>query len=552
MLTQMYVKDFVLIDNMNIEFANGMSAFTGETGAGKSLLIDAIGILRGDRINASMVKQGKEKAIIEGVFTLAKEHPARITLQNAGYEIEDDMLIIQREFTKDGKSVSRMNHRTTTVSLIKEVLASLIDIHSQHDSQYLLNTKYHLSLLDSYCNEPSLCEEVTQLYQVYHHAKKELEDALRNDYNEDDLDMLTYQLNEIDEANIQPNELEELEEEQRKLMAFEKTSTNLHQVIELLNGDQGANPNLFEACRQLEPLHEDQELIDAHDKLLELYYMLEEQYTSLYSYLDAMEYDEARANEISERIFLIHKILRKYGGDLAHVKTKRDDLEKKIDSILHRADFVKKMEKQQEKTYQAFYEKAKLLQKQRMQKAKELEVHIVQQLRDLHLENAQFHINFHTIEGNAHGIDTVEFLISMNKGESLKPLQTTASGGELSRLMLGLKTIFTRLQGIETVIFDEIDTGVSGSVAFAIGQKMKQLSAATQVFCVTHLSQVAACAKHHYLVEKHQDTASTSTSIRELDEKERIAQLALIASDSTSTMALSAARELYEKARSTK
>lgn len=549
MLTQMYVKDFVLIDNMNIEFADGMSAFTGETGAGKSLLIDAIGILRGDRINASMVKQGKEKAVIEGVFTLSPTHPARQVLEEAGYDMEEDTLIIQREFTKDGKSVSRMNHRTTTVSLIREVLSCMIDIHSQHDSQYLLNTKYHLSLLDSYCGKSALFDEVATSYQTYHKAKQELEDALRNDYNEDDLDMLTYQLNEIDEAAIQDGELEELEEEQRKLMAFEKTSANLHQVVELLNGDQGANPNLFEACRQLEPLSEDQILIDAHDKLIELYYSLEEQYTTIFSYLDAMEYDEARANEISERIFLIHKILRKYGGDLDSVARKRADLEKKIDSILHRADFVKKMEQLQKTTYAAFLEKAQKVHELRIQKAKELEEHIVVQLRDLHLENAQFHIEFHAIDGNPHGIDQVEFLISMNKGEALKPLQTTASGGELSRLMLGLKTIFTKLQKIETVIFDEIDTGVSGSVAFAIGQKMKQLAQDTQVFCVTHLSQVAACAHHHYLVEKHQDASTTSTTIRELNEQERIAQLALIASDSTSDMALSAARELYEKAK---
>lgn len=552
MLTQIFVKDFVLIDNMNIEFADGMSAFTGETGAGKSLLIDAIGILRGDRINTSMVKQGKEKAIIEGIFTLAAHHPARKVLADAGYELEEDTLVIQREFNTEGKSISRMNHRTTTVALIREVLSTLIDIHSQHDSQYLLNTKYHLSLLDSYCAEASLCEEVASLYHHYHKAKQQLADALQNDYNEDDLDMLTYQLNEIDEAAIQEGELEELEDEQRKLMAFEKTSTNLHQVIELLNGDQGANPSLYEACRQLEPLHEDEELVEAHDKLLELYYILDEQYTNLYRYLDAMEYDEARANQISERIFLIHKILRKYGGDPTSVANKRADLERKIDSILHRADFIKKMEELQQQAYDAFYQKAKELQQIRMKKANDLEKHIVHQLRDLHLENAQFHIAFHTIEGNAHGIDQVEFLISMNKGEALKPLQTTASGGELSRLMLGLKTIFTQLQGIETIIFDEIDTGVSGSVAFAIGQKMKQLAQSTQVFCVTHLAQVAACANHHYLVEKKQDASSTTTMIRELEEHQRIEQLARIASDSTSTSALSAARELYEKANSSK
>lgn len=548
MLAQMYVKDFVLIDNVNLSFCDGMSAFTGETGAGKSLLIDAIGILRGDRINASMVKQGKEKAIIEGVFTIEKEHPSRRILEEAGYEIEDDTVIIQREFTKDGKSTSRLNHRTTTVSLIKSVLASLIDIHSQHDSQYLLNNKYHLSLLDNYCDQSGLQKEVKALYQEYHQISEELAQALQNDYNEDDLEFLTFQLNEIDQAELKDGELEELEDEQKKIMAFEKISTALHQSVELLNGDQGANPAIYEACRLLENLDEDDALVAAHDKLLELYYALDEQYQELYSYMEGMEYDEERANELSERIFLIHKILRKYGGDVVSVLEKREELDRKIDSILHRSDYLKKQEARKQEAYDAFYEKAKQLHEIRVSKAKELEQSIVIQLRDLHLEHAQFEVQFTTIEGNSHGIDQVEFLICMNKGEKLRPLQTTASGGELSRLMLGLKTIFTKLQGIETVIFDEIDTGVSGSVAFAIGRKMKQLSKDTQVFCVTHLAQVAACAKHQYLVEKQTMEESTTSSITELDEQKRIEQLALIASDSLSEHALSAAHELYEKA----
>lgn len=434
MLAQMYVKDFVLIDNVNLSFCDGMSAFTGETGAGKSLLIDAIGILRGDRINASMVKQGKEKAIIEGVFTIEKEHPSRRILEEAGYEIEDDTVIIQREFTKDGKSTSRLNHRTTTVSLIKSVLASLIDIHSQHDSQYLLNNKYHLSLLDNYYDQSGLQKEVKALYQEYHQISEELAQALQNDYNEDDLEFLTFQLNEIDQAELKDGELEELEDEQKKIMAFEKISTALHQSVELLNGDQGANPAIYEACRLLENLDEDDALVTAHDKLLELYYALDEQYQELYSYMEGMEYDEERANELSERIFLIHKILRKYGGDLVSVLEKREELDRKIDSILHRSDYLKKQEARKQEAYDAFYEKAKQLHEIRVSKAKELEQSIVIQLRDLHLEHAQFEVQFTTIEGNSHGIDQVEFLICMNKGEKLRPLQTTASGGELSQI----------------------------------------------------------------------------------------------------------------------
>lgn len=548
MLVQMYVKDFVLIDNVNLEFHTGMSAFTGETGAGKSLLIDAIGILRGDRINASMVKQGKDKAVIEGVFHISDRHPSRKILEEAGYELEDDMIIIQREFNKDGKSVSRMNHRTTTVSLIKEVLLTLIDIHSQHDSQYLLNTKHHLSLFDSFCKEDELLEVVKQQYQTYQHVHKELQAALLNEYNEEDLEYLTFQIEEIDQADIKEGELEALEQEQKKMMAFEKISTNLNQVNELLHGDQGATTSIYEACRLLESIHEDDAIVEVHDELLDLYYTLDEKQAFLYSYMETLEFDEARANEISERLFLIHKIMRKYGKSVAEIASKRQEFENRVDVILHRNDYLAKQEKKEKEAYDSFLVNAKKLHAIRVTKAKELEVLIVQQLRDLHLEHAQFSVSFEEIHGNMHGIDQIEFLISMNKGEALKSLATTASGGELSRLMLGLKTIFTKLQGIETVIFDEIDTGVSGSVAFAIGKKMQELSNVTQVFCVTHLAQVAACAHHQYLVVKHQDQQSTTTTIQLLEEAMRIQQLALISSDSTSDVAIQAAKELYRKA----
>lgn len=550
MLSEIYVKDFVLIDNVNLPFCAGMSAFTGETGAGKSLLIDAIGILCGDRINTAMIKQGKERAVIEGVFELSATHPLTALLSLEGYELEDNTLIVQRSFGIDGKSSAKLNHRTTTVSFIRKVLSSLIDIHSQHDSQYLLNPRYHLQLLDNYCGETELLKQVGEAFEDYNQIAVKLQEALESDYNEDDLEFLTYQINEIDEADIKENELNELEEEQRRLSAFEKISSALHQCTALLNNDSGANPAVYEAARLLELIDEDEVIVAAHDKLLEIYYALEDQYQVLYQYMDTMEYDEQRVNAVNERIFQIRKILRKYGGDIDAVVEKRTDLEQKIDQILHRSDYIKKQEALKKAAYDKFYQAAETLHELRVEKAKTLEQQIVSQLRDLHLENARFHVEIHTHEGNRQGIDHVQFLISMNKGEALRALQTTASGGELSRLMLGLKTIFSRLQGIETIIFDEIDTGVSGGVAFAIGKKMQQLSKDTQVFCVTHLSQVAACADHHFLVEKSQNEQGTTTAIRELSNEERVEQLALIASDSTSEHALSAARELLTKAQS--
>lgn len=547
MLQQIYVENFILIDNINLAFQNQLSAFTGETGAGKSILIDAIGILKGDRISSSMVKQNKEKALIEGVFSISKTHPCYEKLVNAGYDMEEDLLIISREFNKDGKSTSRINHRITTVSFIKEIISSIIDIHSQHDTQYLLNNRFHLELLDAYCAHVDLPNKVKHAYLAYKNISDTLEEALQSTYNVDDLEFLTFQLNELENADIKDGELEELQLEQRKMASFGKTSEHLNQAIEYLDGNQGSNPTLYEACRELESLDEDDALKAAYDTLLDAYYVVDEKLQELRSYMEAMEYDEERNNEIQERIFLLHKIERKYGS-IKQLDAKKEELMMKIDLILHRQDFITKQEVLKKEAYDQFLKVAQILRNDRKEKAKRLEEDIVQQLHDLYLPNARFHVEFKEIEGNTHGIDKVEFMISMNPGEALKPLSQTASGGELSRLMLGLKTIFTKLAGIETIIFDEIDTGVSGGVAFAIGRKMKELANVTQVFCVTHLAQVAACANTHYLVRKEQLQNETHTYIQELDTQQRLQELAMISSDSVSDSALKAAEELYIKA----
>lgn len=548
MLTQIYVKDFVLIDQVRLDFDAHMSAFTGETGAGKSILMDAIGILKGDRINASMVKEGKSKAIVEGVFSLRENHIAFSMLEEAGFEMEDDTLIVTREFSKEGKSIARINQRTVTASFLKDVVSSLVDIHSQHDTQYLLNAKYHLSLLDNFCNHEQLCKTVKECYTQYKKIADDLEAALHQDYNEDDLEFLTFQLNEIEEAALQEGELEELEQEQRQLMAFEKINAKVNLTYGYLEDEGRGLAAVYDACKEISSIHEDDFFAGVHDKMLEAYYLIDEQLQQIKDHMNTLEYDEEHFHELQERIFLIHKILRKYGPNRKAVQEKHDELERKIDSILHRQDFVIKQEKIRDEAKTAFLNVANKLHEQRMEKATQLEALVLSQLKDLQLPNAKFHVEIETVTGTSNGIDKVAFFISMNPGEPLKPLSTTASGGELSRFMLGLKTVFTALQGIDTIIFDEIDTGVSGSVALSIGQKMKELAMDTQVFCVTHLAAVAACADYHYIVEKTQLENTTKTNIRLLKEEERLKELAAISSSSSSPAAMDAAKELYLKA----
>lgn len=546
MLTQMYVKNFILMDQVNLEFHEHMSAFTGETGAGKSLLMDAIGILKGDRIQGSMVKEGKDKAIIEGVFTFSKNHLAYRLLQDAGYEIEDETLIVTREFSKEGKSTARINQRPTSVAFLKEVVSTLVDLHSQHDTQYLLNAKYHIALLDKFCQEDSLRESVKTCYLQYKQLSDELQEVLHQDYNEDDLEFLTFQLNEIDEANVLEGELAVLEDEQKRMQAFEKITTRVSSALTYL--EDGCTNTLYDAYKEVHAIHEDDTFVEIAEKLLDAYYVIDDTSAQMKTYIDTMEYDEQRFHEIQDRIFVIHKIMRKYGLTLLDIQQKRDELERKIDSILHRQDYITKHEKIVQEAKQNFEKEAVKLHELRCKQARKLETLILAQLKDLQLPNAQFRVDLQTFEGNAAGIDKVEFLISMNAGERLKSLSNTASGGELSRFMLGLKSVFTRLQGIETIIFDEIDTGVSGSVAFSIGRKMKELAQDTQVFCVTHLAPVAACSQYHYKVEKAQAQHSTETTIHLLEDSQRIIELAAISSSSSSKTALEAAKELMDKA----
>ena len=547
MLTQIYVKNFILMDEVQLELHDNMSAFTGETGAGKSLLMDAIGILKGDRVNSDMIKEGCDKAVIEGVFELAPQHSVLQQLQDAGHECEDGLLIVTREVTREGRSIARINQRTTTVSFVKQIVSQLVDIHSQHDTQYLRNAASHQLLLDRFARDEDLLAKTKQSYHSYRSMKDALEEALHSDYNEDDLEFLTFQLNEIDEAQLQEEELEALEQEQKRMMAYEKLSSSASQAVALL--DEGSVSSIYESYRLLHALHEDETFTDAAAQLLDLYYALDEQCSRVRTHLEELEFDEGRFHELQERIFLIHKIQRKYGGSYAAVMEKRSFLEKKIDSILHRQDFIAKSEKELEKARKVYEEDCMQLHALREKKAKELEQLILQQLKDLQLPNARFHVELEPFEGNAQGSDKITFLVSMNAGERLRPLQATASGGELSRFMLGLKTVFTRLTGIDTIIFDEIDTGVSGSVAFSIGKKMRQLAQRTQVFCVTHLASVAACAMQHYVVEKHQEGGHTETTIRLLNDKERIQEMAVISQGSTSESALQAAKELYELAK---
>ncbi|MDQ0362839.1 DNA repair protein RecN [Breznakia pachnodae] len=546
MIQNLYVKNFVLIDELNLDFHSSFSSFTGETGAGKSLFIDALSILCGARVNSSYIQKGAEKAFIEATVNLPQDHPGIKKLEEAGFSLDDDYIIISREFNIEGKSIARINNRTTTVSLIKEVMGDVIDIHSQHDSQYLLDSKNHLMLLDRFVGEETLVNQVIDLYKNYRNLQKELDVLMNEEFSLDDLEFYKYQLEEIVSFDLKENEVEELELVQKEMSSFEKVSSKLNAAISILESSGYAK--VYEAQKELEDL-DSSTVTGIKEEFLNAYYLIDENLIALKEYANTLEYDEEKFNYVQTRLYDIQKLMRKHGHTYEDVIKKKEEMEEKIAAMENRDGYIADKQRQIDYAYENYTTAASKLSEKRKSASIKLEKQVQKELYDLHLQNAQFHVHFE-LEDSKTGIDKVEFYISMNKGEDPKPLTKVISGGELSRLMLGLKSIFSKLQNIQTIIFDEIDTGVSGNVAYAIGKKMRQLANDTQVFSITHLAPVAAWGNYHYLVEKEEKNGRTVSRIRQLSEEERIIELAAISSNSSSTQALDAAKELYQSTQS--
>lgn len=544
MIKHLYIKDFVLIDEVNLDFAPGFSVFTGETGAGKSILIDAISLLCSQRANASFVAKGKEKTIIEGCFDLTEDDHAKKVLAEAGFELTDEM-IFTREIQANGKSSARINHRIVTLSLLRDCLANEIDIHGQRENAYLLNVPSHIHLLDEFLGDKEQVRDTKDAFQIYDRLRKEREQALSETYNENDLEYFTYQIQEIESAQLKPGEDEELEAKEKQYRLLKDSFDKLNTIFSIYD-DQLSEP-FYELNHMIQGLSGDEKTETVQTAVNDAYYGLSDAMGELHASFDEMDLSEEEINAMEERLFTIQKLKRKYGRTIEDILAKKAELEEQVEAISHRQEYIEKMDRRVQKAKEDYESKAHMLSSIRKDRAHELDEAIAVQLKELMLENARFYTEIKNGEASANGNDRVEFMIAMNKGEDFKPLARTASGGELSRLMLGLKVIFTRLQKVQTVIFDEIDTGVSGPVASAIGRKMKELSKDTQVFSVTHLAQVAACADHHYLVFKSSKDNNTHSTVSLLNEKERIDQLALIASGEITELSRKAARELYRR-----
>ncbi|MGL6057732.1 MAG: DNA repair protein RecN [Culicoidibacterales bacterium] len=543
MLTQLHIENFAIIESLQIDFQEQMSVLTGETGAGKSIIIDAISILTGQRTSNEVIRFGANYAYIEGVFSLAIDHPASQILADNGIDA-DESLILSRRIGQNGKSICRANGKAITVNILRELGSLLIDIHSQHETQYLLQPKNHLRLLDQFIEFGEVQQAYRQAYRNYSAAKQALQQEQQRVVTKEQLDLYEYQLEELIAANIGEDEVERLEQQHREFAHADQIRATLTQSVAQLTSDEVALlPQLYQIKKQLESLQRFSNQYDSYiEQLTNVYYELDECATSLVHESQQFDNQAQILQEIEQRMSLIYQLQRKYGQDLGAYQ---QFLVQEIERIQNYDLYIQKLQQQLEQTRTIAQELADQMSALREQHSGHLAIAIEQQLKDLQMQHAQFVIEITPQELQANGQDQVEFLLTTNQGEPLRPLAKVASGGELSRIMLGMKVIFASNQPIQTMIFDEVDTGVSGAVAQAIALKMAMLAQDLQVFCITHLPQVAAISQHHLYVSKHLTQTHVRTAVESLLPEQRIQALAqMLAGEQLTETALQHAREL--------
>lgn len=543
MIEQLMVKDYILFDYALVDFTHGMHVITGETGAGKSLLIDAIGYLSGKRINGNIVRKGKDKAILQMVCSTSSPKISQMLEEN-GFEVEDSILIT-RTVQANQKSTIRINQQITTLSFVRELVSYMIDMHSQMDTYQLMQPSVQLDLLDALAQTKDLREEVAQQYITLKAIEKEYHTCKNESLSDDELDYLTAQLNRIDELNIQEGELESLQEKVKICAEMEKNTELYSQSIYQLNKENGLMDTCYDLSKELSKTNSTSEIAN---QLMDIYYRFDEIKENLQEQLNQFDQSSESIDEMESRIYTIKAMYKRYGGSFSSLMEAKANLEKKIERFLSREHILAEMETNLSKARKAYDQLAEELSQKRKAIFSSVEQQVNQHCHDLMLEHADFHISSQEKEASKDGKDAIEFLISMNPGQPLVPLKDSASGGELSRLMLALKVVFQAQQGVDTIIFDEIDTGVSGKVAFAMGHKMHTLAQHYQVLCITHLASVACFGDRHYCVLKTSEDGSTQTSIHLLNEKATLEELAVMSSGQVNQASLQAAQELKDRA----
>ncbi|MCE5709853.1 DNA repair protein RecN [Staphylococcus pseudintermedius] len=554
MLQSLSIKQFAIIDTLDIQFSDGLTVLSGETGAGKSIIIDAIGQLIGMRASSEFVRHGEKKAIIEGIFDIDDAKDAIRQLETLGIDINEDFLIVKREIFSSGKSICRINNQTVTLQDLRQVMQSLLDIHGQHETQSLLKQKYHVELLDRYADGEYI-EELQQYAQSYeqHQEKiKELEALESADQALlQRLDLMKFQYDELKEAQLKEGEIEQLEIDIKRIQNSENLSLALNAAYVTLTDEHAITDRLYTLSSELQNVN--QILPETFEKLKEevdqFYYTLEDAKHQIYEEINQTEFDEQYLNELESRMNLLNNLKRKYGKDISDLMIYQEKIADEINKIENYEESTSKLREEIQQLSQQVQEDGEKLTKARRIVARQLRDRIVNEIQYLQMKDANLEISFKPYETpQKDGLERIEFLISPNKGEPLKSLNKIASGGELSRIMLALKSIFVRAHGQTAILFDEVDSGVSGQAAQKMAEKMKDIASVIQVICISHLPQVASMSDHHLYISKQEKDDRTTTTVRELTGDARIDEIARMISGATVTeLTRQNAKEMIEQ-----
>ena len=545
MIESLYIENFAIIDQVQIDFQSGMTVLTGETGAGKSIIIDAIGQLIGQRSQPSFVKNGADYAFIEGVFSSNKEID-KILLDN-NFPI-DEHLVISKKINRDGKSAIKINYRNSSQLLLKKIMSQIVDIHSQFETHQLFNESYHLKLLDNFIGNEltDLKKEYLTLYQTYKNLNQKYLSLTKEELTDEQLDFYLAQLEEIEELDLENFDEEEFLKERNNLLNYEKNSQHIKNYKALMDSSKGIMDLFKQSLNELSYL-EIYDIKNNYDQLYDIYYTVDCINQDIYDQFSQSYFSEEHYNEVQETFFKLNKLKRKYGQTIDAIIDFKNSLIEKIELFKNRDQMIENINLKLKETENQLIYYAKKISILRKNKALELEKEVKYILNQMYLQQVQFKFDFQINDFNDNGIDNVKIVVSTNSGQPLQPLQKIASGGELSRIMLAIKAVSQNSKDGGTIIFDEADTGVSGKVAESIGHVMKKISKKQQVICITHLAQVACFANNHLFIEKEQMDNTSKVHVRLLNEKESVYELAkMISGKEITQQSIDHAKKLKE------
>ena len=557
MILELYMKNCALVEELRLSIDKHLNILTGETGSGKSIIIDALGLCLGEKYDRSFLRKGTEKGIVEAVFTSDSTHLKEVLEKNDIELDEDNLLVITRVIYNDGKSVARVNGRTIKLSVLKEISSTLIDVHGQHQNQALFNKETHLQFLDLFGENKLYLfkDDYRKVYQDYIKVKNALNTLTENKDDmqiQREIDLLKFQINEIDSANLDENEYEELLKQRDIFRNSEKIYNNLNLTYQkLYDGSVNAVDLIGNASNELSSISEYDKVLSEYSENVErIMYELQDIAREIRNYKDSIDFEPYELEQIEVRIDEINNLKRKYGNSIEEIFDFYNNIKARLDEILNRDEKVEQLKKEILRIESVLKEKSDNLSNERKKVAKNLEEVLLVELKSLNMKNVAFKVNFEKSNYTIDGKDDIEFMISFNLGEDIKPIYKVASGGEMSRFMLAFKTILADIDQIDTLVFDEIDTGISGIAAQIVGEKLSQIAKKKQIICITHLPQIAANADTHYCIEKNTSNDRTFTSITKLDYKQKRDEIArLIAGSNITEKTIEHANEIIELAK---